>query len=221
MKTALRTIVIIIFVVLMGAQSAIAESKWINEKNEDEIDLYYRKLPSSDFFQTKGTTIIQAPITVIVEVLKDNKSLPEWMTDLKGTRILETIDEKSRKLYNILDFPWPVNDRDVIIISRSTVDSNKGKIVINSESINDSTIPISKDYVRIKSIKQQFLFEYFSDNETRVTYMVHLEPGGDLSASMVNSSIKKSPLKALLGLKKMVKKEKYWKNSSLSKDSRI
>ena len=150
----------------------------------------------------------------IVEVLKDSKALPEWMSDLKETHLLETIDEKSRKVYNILDFPWPVKDRDAILISRSTVDLNMGKVVINTESIDDATIPISKDYVRIKNLKQQYVLEYVSDNETRVTYMVHLEPGGDLSASMVNRSIKKSPRNALLGMKKMVKKKKYWKKSA-------
>ncbi len=203
-------IVAVMFIAVIFAEIPVsAKTDWRLEKEKNDIAVYSRHLDGSPFIQVKGVTVVNAELAVVGEVLKDDSASPQWMSSCIERRDINILDRNNRIVYNILNFPWPFQNRDAVIKSATHIDPNTGDVVVNSWAINEPLVPINKQYVRLTELRQQFILRYIEKEKTRVSFIVHLDPGGKLPVRVVNMGVKETPYKDLLGLKKMVKKEKY------------
>ncbi|MGA2781461.1 MAG: START domain-containing protein [Smithella sp.] len=202
--------VVLSFLVAMPA-GIMAASDWKLAIQKDGIDVSTRPVAGSDFDEFMGSTDIDASIDVVVAVLKDIPAATQWMADCKENREIRKIDEYTSVQFNVTKAPWPVSDREALCIVTEKKDEKTGKITFEFHETNDPSVPIGKGNVRMPEISGQWVLTPINQDHTKVIYTVKSNPGGSLPKSLANMKSKDIPYNTLMGMKMMVKKDKYKK----------
>jgi|GEM_PF-1727330 len=205
-KKLCTVLVSMLFFSTLAAHSA---STWEKHYTKKGITVSSRPVKLSDFREFMGTGIINAPLEVVIAVLQDVKAMPHWLPDCKGAKILRQDDKNSAVSQVIIDFPVPLSDRYMIVLSRGSIDPKKPVVNIKMKNINEKGGKEVKGLVRMPLYRGTYQLEYLSRRKTRVTYRMHLHPGGSVVAWMAHITMKKNPYRFLMKLREMSQKKKY------------
>jgi hypothetical protein len=200
--------VILSFLVAMPA-GVMAANDWKLAVQKNGIDVSIRPVKGSDFNEFMGSADIDASIDVVYAVIKDVPAATQWMADCKENREIRKIDEYTSVQFNVTKAPWPVSDRESLCIVTEKKDEKTGKITFEFHETNDPPVPIGKGNVRMPEISGQWVLIPINRDHTKVIYTVKSNPGGSLPKSLANMKSKDIPYNTLMGLKIMVKKDKY------------
>jgi len=203
------TLLSVILGTLLAPAAASPESGWKLALQKDGIEVSTRDVPGSDLDEFIGTTVIEASVNVIEAVIDDVPTAPQWMADCKEARTIRKIDENSSVVLNITKTPWPAYDRETLLISKKQRDAKEGTVKFEFHSVNDPAVPVGKKNVRIPAIEGQWVLIPVDEEHTKVTYTVKSNPGGSIPKFIAKQRSRDIPYKTLMGLKKMVKKDKY------------
>ena len=185
-------------------------SDWELEKEEKDINLkiFTREIEGSNLKECKGEMLVETKITTLAALLLDSQAAPKWMHQCEKFEVVEQIDELTAVVYFINGAPWPVSDRDAVVMSVMSQDPET--LVLKAEiGIVDDLIPEDDDYVRIPHMKGFWLFEPKEAGQILVTYQVHANPGGSLPDWLANSVVVDTPYYTMSNMVDMLKVEKY------------
>lgn len=170
---------------------------WSLEVDKENIKVYTREVEGSSMDEFKAITTLNFPLSKVFETLKDASVLSEWS---KNTSHCEVVEAKAnvQYRYSISDAPFPIDDRDSYVKFTYTESANRVRIDI--EAVPEYG-PKKEDYVRVTESKGYYLLEKLADNQTRITYQLHAEPGGSVPGWLANSASTDIPFNALTGLK--------------------
>lgn len=213
---------IILFAVFLLPFSSSAETPhWQQTISRDGIVVYTRKTdyPIDEF---KAEAVIDAPVGVILAVIEDAPASSEWMSSISQTRMIrelippklneQTMTGKSRHLvYSIMDTPWPLTVRDVLLEVTTVVDFRKMSVQIEYHAVESDAVAKNKDWVRMSVLNGSWTLNAIDSAHTKAVYQVKSDPGGIIPAAFANSASRDIPFQTLSALKKMVTRNKYIK----------
>lgn len=191
---------LLVFCVPLAQAEAQIEPGWELQKDDDGIQLYTRKIAQSPFLEVKATTRISATMEKLTAVFGDGSGCAAWRNNCKASKVLRAESEQERYIYMVLDLPWPVSDRDLVVRSLSSVDAEARLATVDVTSV-EGEHP-EQDYVRAIS-RAQYLMHMVEPNEIDLTYTVHVDLGGNLSPGMINSQLASSTFKEIEQLVKL------------------
>ena len=197
--------------------SPLSAAEWKLVKEKDGIKIYNRPVEGFPVDEFKGIAVIDAPMEVIIEVLHDVPAGTEWMKDCKEARIIKEIDDLVKYLYVHQDAPWPVSDRDAVVKSEGKLSFKKGIAKFDAKGVKEPMVPIKKKCVRMTVLDGGWTLKRIAPDKTEAIYQVRADPAGSIPKFLVNFFSKDIPYHTIMGMRKMVKKEKYIK---LSKNTR-
>lgn len=197
---------LMLFSILISTISADAED-WELIKDEDGIMVYTRTISGSNIKEFRGVTNIMAPLDSILGVLNDTEACPKWIHNCKDALKLRDISFNEGYIYQVIDFPFPVKDRDLILQSKMSQDPVSKAITIELTSIPDY-ISETKN-VRIKKSNGKYVIKPIDNGSFEVTWQHHTEPGGRIPSWLVNKLIVDTPFNTLRNLRSLVQDEKY------------
>ena len=210
MSIMVAYLVILSFLVAMPA-GVMAASDWKLAIQKNGIDVSTRPVAGSDFNEFMGSADIDASIDVVYAVLKDIPAATQWMADCKENREIRKIDANTSVQFNVTKAPWPVSYREALCIVFEKKDEKTGMITFEFHETNDPPVPVEKGNVRMPEIRGQWILTPINRDHTKVLYTVKSNPGGYLPKALANMKSKDIPYNTLMGLKMMVKKDKYKK----------
>lgn len=184
-----------------------ANAQWELVKDEDGIKVYLRTVPGSKIKEFKGVTNINSSLDSILAVLDDTEACPKWIHNCKDPAKLSEISFNEGYIYQVIDFPFPVKDRDIILHSVMTQKADTKQVTIQLNAV-PGYISETKN-VRIKKSDGFYLLKPLPGGTIEVTWQHHTEPGGRIPKWLVNSLLVDTPFKTLNNLRKIVKEEKY------------
>ncbi|TNE26978.1 MAG: hypothetical protein EP346_13370 [Bacteroidetes bacterium] len=170
---------------------------WSLEVDKENIKVYTREVEGSSMDEFKAITTLNFPMSKVFETLKDASVLSEWSKNTSHCEVVEAKDNVQYR-YSISDAPFPIDDRDSYVKFTYTESANRVRIDI--EAVPEYG-PKKEDYVRVTESKGYYLLEKLADNQTRITYQLHAEPGGSVPGWLANSASTDIPFNALTGLK--------------------
>jgi hypothetical protein len=191
------------------ASPVAAQGDWKHVRTRDGIDVYTAVVSGSSIYACKGVAVMNARIEEVAELIRDVPAVPEWTPDMKVARILTKQDNYHMLVYNVLELPWPLADRDFVVESKVKLDLAKGRVDICADALANPPIPVNRDMVRITRMQIRYLLEYIDRGHTRVTLTSWTDPAGYLPAAIVNLVATKLPYDSLQGMRSMLKREKY------------
>ncbi len=191
--------------ILEKINSAVCSLRFKN----DWLKIFTCPVPSSDFLSFVAVATIDAPQHSVLSLLYDIDVATEWVWKTKEMRLLkELTDDEGRIVYQLVSAPWPVSDREIITRSQGYMDPETSEIFIKLECLADY-LPRNDKYVRVPQLEGAWNIVPLSENQCRVVFRLHIEPGGEIPSWLANIAVIDTPYHTMVNLQKMVKKEKY------------
>ncbi|MGZ3885761.1 MAG: START domain-containing protein, partial [Bacteroidia bacterium] len=192
---------------LLAAFGFSQKEAWKLKKEENGIAVYSRKTANSDFRELKSVGDVQASLHTIVALLYDFENYTEWVYRCGKSSTLKKINDTTVVHYQTVMAPWPVDNRDFIVILQMSQNKKTGVVTITSTCDADY-IPAVKDHVRITKFAASWILTPSKNNTVEVVYQLLVDPGGNVPAWLVNMAAVDGPYETMLKLKEEVKKKK-------------
>ena len=191
-------------VICVTSSLSLAAAKWEVVDDKDGIQVSRIKIEGSDIFGFKGSTVIDAPIGKVFDVLVDKERRPEWVDRLKINKQLEKKSAFESIIYQSFDLPWPISDRDYIYRAK-IFRKSPNTVLITMSSIDYKKGPKTVG-VRAHLQQSRYSLSAMPGGKTAVEVEIHTDPKGRLPTWLVNLIQKSWPLKTLSGIRSQVKK---------------
>ncbi|MFY9397551.1 MAG: START domain-containing protein [Desulfomonilia bacterium] len=189
---------------------------WELSKQGEGIDVYTRPVEGLDAKEFMAIGEVDAPLRVIMQVVRDIPSYPQWYGFCRDIRQLEEYNESHRLVYFVLATLWPTKDRDMVIEAVDVTDYEKGISKVTTRALKEEIVPLDKRYVRMTHMIGNITFTE-KDGKTHVVYTCQSDPAGKVPVSLSNMIAINQPYDSIVGLRKMVQKDEYWQKAGLTR----
>ena len=186
-------------VFLLVAHVAAATSDWTLAKSAEGIEVYTRPVAGSGVEEFKGVAEVGGDVDSILAVLRDSARFKDWFPNTTESRLLSRDGTVSYQ-YSVMGAPWPIAERDNVIRSELVRDASTGVVEIGVEAAPEY-YPQQEGRVRVRKAKGMWTLEPVGPRRTRITFRMHLEPGGGIPDWLINSRVVNSPFETLRNLR--------------------
>ena len=181
---------------------------WTKIHEKVGIRVYERESTLGDLPDFKAISKVKASIFDLIAVLQDINRRDEWVHRCEASKIIKRYGEFEILLYHKTDSPWPISDRDATIKTSLYEIKREREYLAYFKGVKSRSIPKKNGAIRLPHIEGYYHLQYVSAHETKVTYFVHLDPGGSLPKWLVKIATRDLPTKTIIGLRKQIKKTK-------------
>lgn len=179
---------------------------WVFKNEKEGVKVYYRK--TSDIYELKLITSLKVSLSGLVSLLSEVDNYPKWGYKVTESRELKKVSEWETYYYSKLDFPWPLDDRDIVVRSTMTQDPVTRRITANSVAMPDY-IPSQKGVVRMRNAHTSWTLVPGPGGWTYVEYYIYSDPGGSLPDWLVNMALDVGPRETIKNIRDFVRQDKY------------
>ena len=167
----------------VGSQIMAAQSEWSHVRDEPRIQVYTRPVVGSPYLEVKVSAMIDASLEQVSAALGDGEGCGDWRAMCESSVVLKALSEQNRFVYLVLDLPWPIADRDMVIHSHAQVDRDAKTVTVKLQSAS-SEYPL-QDYERAET-SGEYRIRAINDAQVEFTYTIHSDLGGDLPPDLIN-----------------------------------
>ena len=209
-KTLCLLIFIIPLLIPVGPIDA-AEEGWVFFKESQRVTIHSRKVAGHAESEFKGSRIIDKPVEVIGAVLADIPSYTRWFFNCARAEKIpdKTSTDLNFLLYIVVETPWPLWNRDVIYEARTRVDIPSGLIMVRGKALQDASVPIQKNHVRVTDSALEWVLERLDDSRTMVSFAKRINIGGSIGSYLSDAGCRKTIFESLLNLGRIASDPKY------------
>lgn len=181
---------------------------WKQIDDDEGIKIWKLQIPGVEVPGFRGQTIMTASAQRIAEELNHVEWHTEWMYRCSESVVVKRFDEHKALIYNRLDTPWPVWDRDTIV-DTAFVTSADHKLTTLTFKNTDSTLrPVPDGVIRMPRLEGSYRMEELTPSTTKVTYTVEVDIGGSVPDWMAEMVARDIPYKTLFKLRNRVTRKK-------------
>jgi len=192
------------FLMLLSVTQAQA-NEWKLSKDEEGIQVFLRDTPNSALKSFMGKTTVNTDIASLVSQIEDTSSYPKWLHNCKSAKTVKKLSNNQNINYIVTDMPWPVVDRDAVLMATKTVNQTSKAVQITLHS-NSDAVPLVEGKVRIKKIQGRWVLTPVDENKVNIVYEMSIDPGGGIPKWVVNSMTVDLPFHTLNKLRNLVEK---------------
>ncbi|NTW63440.1 MAG: cyclase [Chlorobiaceae bacterium] len=193
----------------MSLLEKISTSTCALRLKNDWLKIFTCPVPSSDFLSFVGVATMDAPQHAVLALLYDIEVATQWVWKTREMKVLKELSEdEGRIVYQLVSAPWPVSDREIITLSQGYIDPETSEVFIKLECKPDY-LPLNDKYVRVPQLEGAWNIIPLSENQCRVVFRLHIEPGGEIPAWLANIAVIDTPFHTMNNMREWVKKEKY------------
>jgi hypothetical protein len=200
------------FLTVSQLLTAQTSDGWALKNDKDGIKVYYKK--TADVQEVKLVTSIQSSLSGIIQLFSEVDNYPKWGYKVVSSQLLKRVSDNEMYYHSKLDFPWPMEDRDVVMHTRLEQDPKSKAVYSHSTSVS-TYIPAEKDYIRIVTSNTKWTLIPGPGGWVYVEYYIYSNPGGSIPEWLVNLAIDVGPRETIKNIKTMLQYPKY-KNVKLA-----
>ena len=221
MKKGFKVIAGAIVMIFMTTLPLLADGEWKEVKNRKGVKVDTRKLDNSPLKEFRSQCLIDAPMEIVYEIMREPSTYKNWFANCSGMRTVHTVDEYNYKWYQVVNLPPPFRDRDTVTTFHYDIDWDAGKIIITmgggkatkDEPYNMYETTKKRRRVRISAVKGVIVLDRIAPGKAKMLYQAHADPGLAVPPWLLNLFGVSHPYKSLVGMKKEVTKEVYYKRA--------
>jgi hypothetical protein len=193
---------------LLSVTSAHAQTDWKLKNEKNGIKVYSGSVSDSKYKAIKVECELNATPSQVVTVLLDIKTGPEWIDHTKSCTLLKQISPSELYYYSEVNIPWPAQNRDFVAHLTVHQDPVTKVVTVDGPAVT-GFVPAKKGIVRVQSSKGLWIITPLKKDYVKVVYTLHVDPGGDIPAWLVNLLATQGPMKSFEGLIAQVKKPAF------------
>ncbi|AYO56128.1 START domain-containing protein [Acinetobacter wuhouensis] len=206
MKKTVMFLAGVVSAMCLTAQAAApSDAKLSLDKNN--IKVWTFKDPKNTVMSYKAETTFDVPIERAVALVLDVNNAPKWVPNVAKAEVLSRDDAKGEfTLYMVLDFPFPLKDRDMVVKGKIAKDSN-GVISIKNKAVTQGKA-IDANFIRLKNYEGDWTFQKVAANKVKVSTTGFADPEGSIPQSVTNMLVEQQPYQMLQKMKAELAKNK-------------
>ena len=181
---------------------------WVLRQNSDNIEIYTRKVATSDFKELKCRTTVQSSLSAIVKILTDADDYTKWIYKCIAASTVKKISDVEVYSYQLFEAPWPLDNRDVVAVVKVTQDSST-KIVTVRSGLADQLVPEKNGVIRIKKFNTTYTLVPKDSGIVEINYELSTEPGGSVPAWLANSVMVNGPFSTQQMMSNLLQTPRY------------
>ena len=168
--------------------------------NKNNIKVWTYQNSQNPLFLSKAETIYDTPLEKAVGLILDVDHAVQWVPYMGSVKVLSRDDKKGEfLLYMVLDFPFPLKDRDLVVQGKMVKDA-QGVISIKNKAI-DKGYAQNPDYVRLTHYEGDWSFQKLANNKVKVSTYGYANPEGSIPLTFVNMFVQQQPYQMLQKMK--------------------
>lgn len=177
--------------------------------DRQNIKVWTYQVADNPSFNYRATTTVKSNLVGTVAAIMDTQYLSQWVPHTSRVELLES-DEKSGTFSMLMeiDFPFPLNDRDVVF-SGTIKQQPNGTIVITNRATTHPKAPVRSGFLRVTRYEGSWILRPVDAQNTEVTTIGYADPGGILPLAIVNMFVQQQPYLMLRNMKNVVQSPKY------------
>lgn len=201
----LRTLYFVLLL-LPGFSAAAQSNPWILKNEKDLVKVYYRR--TEGVHEVKLATSIQSSMSDLVHLMHEVTDYPKWGYKVTESRVVKKISDTDMYYHSKLDFPWPMDDRDIVM--HTVMHQDPVTKVITATSVAEpDAIPEVPGFMRIRQSTTKWTIMPGQNGWLYVEYYINSSPGGNIPDWMVNAAIDVGPRETIKGIRNMLAQPKY------------
>ena len=199
MKKTIMLITCVVSTLCLTTQAALPNNAKLSlDKNNIKVWTY--KDASNPVLSYKAETTLDIPIEKAVALILDVNNTSKWVPNVAKAELLSRDDKKGEFLiYMVLDFPFPLKDRDMVVKGKMSKDS-QGVITIKNFAIQQGKA-LNSNYIRLKDYSGDWTFQKLAANQVKVITSGHANPEGSIPSSVTNMLVEQQPYQMLQKMK--------------------
>ena len=168
--------------------------------NKNNIKVWTFQNSQNPVFIYKAETTYDSPLEKAVNLILDIDHAVQWVPYMGSIKVLSRDDKKGEfLLYMVLDFPFPLKNRDLVVQGTIMKDA-QGIITIKNKAV-DKGYAKNPDYVRLTHYEGDWTFQKLANNKTKVSTYGYANPEGAIPLSFVNMFVQQQPYQMLQKMK--------------------
>jgi len=205
MKSLFSLLFIFSFLMFDQGQTVETNAKWKLKKVKDGITVYTRPSSNGNLKEVKmELTLEHTNLSKLLTVLSNVDIYKDWVYNLVESKTLHKESRSERFDYFILDFPWPLSDRELFTTTTHQQDPNTKTLTIQTSS-NERFLNRNKKYVLISNHSNTWIVEPIAKDKVKITYFFASDPAGNIPNWIINMAIDVGPIGTMNALRKRLK----------------
>lgn len=181
------------------------ELSWDLVNEEDGIEVFTRTNEISNLKEIRIICTVKTSMEQLTDFLSEVQLYKDWTYKCSSSELLNRTSKNEFSYYITLDFPFPFEDRDLIVDSKHSIDPSTG--VYHSYSLaSTSSTNLNDDFIRISEFESRWEITPQEQGVLLVDYTALSNPGGDIPVWLVNLAITKGPKESMKSFIEMVEK---------------
>ena len=201
-------VLFISLLLVLGINSASAQSNWKLSTEKDGIKVYTSMVPDSKVKAIKVECDLNATPSQLVALVMDVTTAPDWVSHVKSAKLIKQVSPEELYYYTEVSLPWPAQNRDFVAHLIVSQDQNTKVVTIDGPAV-PGFVPIKKGIVRIDNSIGKWVITPIGQDQLHVEYSIHVDPGGSLPVWLVNMFATDAPLQIFKSLKTQLQKPIY------------
>ena len=194
----------------LSAQKGPRELK----KDKSGITVYTRDVEGSNLKDLKLKARMKGTLSSVLAAFYDVDTYKDWAYSTTETKALKMVSDLEMYYYTVSDFPWPFQDRDLVVKSILSQDPNT-KTVVSESFLESNFYPAQNNRVRVPKFWAKWSMTPTNDGWLDIEYIISTDPGGNVPAWLVYLFIDKGPIHSIKRLQEVINQEPY-KSASYS-----
>lgn len=190
------------------ALHAQAPDKWVYKGEKEGIKVFHQH--TEGMLHIKLATSLKAPLSGIVSLFSDINTYPQWGYKISEARLLKRVSNTEMYYYARYDFPWPIDDRDIILHSKMEQNPvNKSIKIVNVPQ--PDYLPENKGVERIKNTSTQWTFFPGEGGWVYTEQQISTDSAEGIPDWLVKMTADTGPRETAKGVRRMLAAERYQK----------
>lgn len=188
--------------------SLTAQSTWDMVKSDGDIFVYTRKTSKKGFKEIKIEAQIRTSLNTLMAAFNDVEAHKEWVYKTPESKLVKLDRDNAIHYYVRLDFPFPAQDRDLLIHYKWEQDPST-KIITTRSTASKVLVPIKEDVIRVDEFYSEYVLTPLPDGMIKIDYSAKMDPGGKLPIWLVNMGVTIGPTKSMKSLFDLINSGRY------------
>ena len=176
---------IIFLIASFNSNVNASTDEWKIISSDQGMQLFEKQHTKGSLVPLKAEMILPFSIEEVACVLTDTSRKKQWAPSLVKNSILKEPSIYERIEYLIVDFPWPLLDRDFLFHVEVNVSDDSKEINIIARSIIDDTLAPETHLVR-GFIHESSMVLTDENEQTKLSITTYTDPKGKLPKWVVN-----------------------------------
>jgi len=172
--------------------------------DKDSIKVYTCHTDTSRFKSIVTELTVNATLNQLTRFILDIPHYTRWQYNTTEAKTIKKISDSEQIYRTVIEAPWPVTDRDMVVRIRLTRDENQKNLIITSDS-ERGIVPEMEKLIRIPSSHAQWTVSR-EGKKLRIRYVMQIDPGGAVPAWLANWVCANAPYLSFKQLKAELEK---------------